>query len=619
MPSRDDIVCVVMVEEIVVSNLRLAGAAFALIPLHAYAQTADIIVTANRVAQNARTSGQAITVIDRELIETRQSVSVAELLATTPGVTAVRNGGFGGITSVFIRGAPSDQTLVLIDGVRVNDPSSPSGAYDFGNLQTANVDRIEVLRGASSVIWGSQAIGGVVNIVTAPTSDTLTVRARGEYGDQETGDLSGNLAFRAGPVRASFGGNWFSTAGISAQADDTERDGSDHYQASGRVEIALGDNAGFDFRGLYARTYAELDGFNPTSVTRQINGYAGAHGTLLDGALALRAAYSAADIRRDSTFEGRSERAELQGDARLSTGVRVIFGAESEWSRADSSFSDGLQRTRLSSVYGQLLVAPIKGLNIAGGIRRDDHRTFGGETSFGGNAAYAFGGTTIRASYAEGFKAPALDQLFASYGNRALTPERARSIDVGIEQQLIDERLILRATAFDRKTRDQIVFFNCSTNPDPICTGRGTFGSYYLNIARATADGVEFELLARPVDAVTFSANYTHLRAINRTDPNADKDLLRRPRDTANASIDWASQTFSLGATVSLVGDSFDDAANTAALDGYVIAAIRGSIGLTDVISLYGRVENLFDARYQVAAGFNTLGRNAHIGVRAKF
>jgi len=609
-----------------VSRFKIAAAAFALLPAAAFAQTAEIVVTANRVDQDARTVGQAITVIDRELIEARQNVSVADLLATTPGVTAVRNGGFGGVTSVFIRGASSDQTLVLIDGVRVNDPSSPSGAYDFGNLQTANIDRIEVLRGANSVIWGSQAIGGVINIVTAPISDTLAVRAQGEYGENETGNIAGNIAFRTGPVRASFGGNWFSTAGISAQANNIERDASDHYQASGRVEVALIDNFGLDFRSLYARTYAELDGFNPTSVSRQINGYAGAHATLLDGKLALRGAYSAADIRRDSTspfgpsrFEGRSERAEFQGDGRIATWLRIVFGAESEWSRAESSFSGGAQRTRLSSFYAQLLAEPVEGLNLAGGVRQDEHRTFGGETTVGGNAAYSFGGTTLRTSYAEGFKAPALDQLFASYGNTALTPERARNIDLGIEQRLIGGRLVARATVFDRKTRDQIVFFSCATNPNPLCAGRGAFGSYYLNVARAQADGVEFELLARPVDAVTLSANYTHLRSVNRTAPNANRDLPRRARDTANASIDWAARRFTLGATVSLVGDSFDNAANTARLDGYVIAGVRGSIGLTDRIAFYGRIENLFDARYQVATGFNTLGRNAHVGVRAKF
>jgi vitamin B12 transporter len=606
-----------------VTCFKTALAAVALLPAPVLADDGTIVVTANRIEQDAKTAGQAITVIDRTTIETRQTVAVADLLATTPGVSAVRNGGFGGVTSVFVRGASSDQTLVLIDGVRVNDPASPSGAYDFGNLQTTNIDRIEVLRGANSVIWGSQAMGGIVNIVTAPTSDKLMVEARGEYGDYKTGNFSGNVAFRAGPVKASLGGGYFSTAGISAQANNDERDGADRQQANGRFEVALGENFGLDFRGFYTRNFAELDGFNPTSTTRQINGYAGGYAKLFDQALTLRGAYSVSDIRRDSTsafgdsrFEGRSERAELQGNARLSSWLRIVFGAESEWSRAESSFSDGAQSTRLSSAYGQLLVEPVAGLNLAGGIRHDEHRTFGGETTVGGNAAYSFDGTTLRATYAEGFKAPALDQLFASYGNKALTPERARSIDIGIEQQMLGNRLTVRATAFDRKTRDQIVFFSCSTNPNPLCTGRGDFGAYYLNIARAAAQGVEFELLAKPVDNLTFSANFTHLRSINRTAPNADNDLPRRPRDTANASLDWASGRYTLGGTITMVGDSFDDASNATRLDSFVVAALRGSVTIFGGLALYGRVENLFNERYQVATGFNTLGRNAHVGLK---
>ena len=184
------------------TRFKTAIAAFALLPTPVLADDATIVVTANRIEQDAKTVAQAITVIDRALIETRQTVAIADLLATTPGVSAVRNGGFGGVTSVFIRGASSDQTLVLIDGVRVNDPASPSGAYDFGNLQTTNIDRIEILRGANSVIWGSQAMGGVVNIITAPTAEKLTVQARGEYGDYKTGNVSGNIALRAGPVKA---------------------------------------------------------------------------------------------------------------------------------------------------------------------------------------------------------------------------------------------------------------------------------------------------------------------------------------------------------------------------------------------------------------------------------
>jgi vitamin B12 transporter len=612
----------------ILSGAGLAAIALAFSPVSASAEDAsgDIVVTATGVPQDSDTVGQAITVLDRETIENRQTIMLSDLLATTPGLAVSRNGGLGGVTSVFVRGASSDQLLVLIDGVRVNDVASPSGAYNFGNLQTGSIDRVEILRGANSVIWGSQALGGVVNITTpqAP-EDGVILHANGEYGDHETGQASATLGFATGPVRASISGAWLSTAGISATTADDERDNNDQHQVNGRLDVALADNIGVDLRGFYSRSYAELDSFNPTSVTRHVNGYAGLYGAFLDGALDLRAAYSVADTRRDYTsafgpsrFTGKSERAELRGDWKAAEQVRFVFGAESEWTKANNSFLLAPQRARLSSVYGQVLLAPLAGLNLTAGVRHDDHRSFGGETSFGGNAVWRFGDTILRASYAEGFKAPALDQLFASYGNTALTPERARNIDAGIEQRLLGERLIARLTWFDRVTRDQIQFFSCGTNPHPLCSDRGAFGGYYLNIERTTADGVEAELTLKPTDALTLGANYSFVNARDRTAPNAGNLLPRRPRHSLNSSVDWSSGRVALGTTLSLVGNSFDNASNSTRLDGYALVSVRGSVVITDQISLYGRVENLFDTDYVTAFGFRSYGRSAFIGVRAK-
>jgi vitamin B12 transporter len=186
-----------------VTRFKYVFTAFALLPVSAFAaqdrprdticlplqedevhptcltETPTIVVTAVGVDQRLDESGQAITLLKREVLESRQSTSVADLLSTTPGITVSRNGGPGQTTAVRIRGAEDSQTLVLIDGVRVNDPASPGGAFDFGNLLTGNIDRIEVLRGPNSVPWGSQAIGGVVNIVTAPVNGA---NLRAEYG-----------------------------------------------------------------------------------------------------------------------------------------------------------------------------------------------------------------------------------------------------------------------------------------------------------------------------------------------------------------------------------------------------------------------------------------------------
>ena len=194
----------------------------------------EIVVTATGIEQDIEDTGAAISVITEADIRDRQIVSVADILQELPGVNVTQSGGLGSQTSVRIRGAESDQTLVLINGIRVNDPSSPDGAFDFGNLLAGNIERIEVLRGASGVTWGSQAVGGVVNITTKAPTEDLTLFAQGEYGAHDTVRLVSNASGKIGPVGLSIGGGYVRADGISAYSGGTELDGYRQYSASGR-------------------------------------------------------------------------------------------------------------------------------------------------------------------------------------------------------------------------------------------------------------------------------------------------------------------------------------------------------------------------------------------------
>jgi outer membrane cobalamin receptor len=198
----------------------------------------DIVVAAG-VPQYAGQIGQAVTIITRAEIEQRQTVSISDLLATTPGITVSRNGGPGGLTGVRIRGAEAEQTLTLIDGVRVNDPSSPGGGFDFGNLLAGSVERIEVLRGANSVPWGSQALGGVVNIVTSTPTEGLQGRGSVEYGSHDTVFANAGVSGGKGAVTASLTGGYLRTDGVSSAAIGTEPDGYRQYGGTGSVNIAF--------------------------------------------------------------------------------------------------------------------------------------------------------------------------------------------------------------------------------------------------------------------------------------------------------------------------------------------------------------------------------------------
>ncbi len=608
--------------------LLLASAALLAPP--AWAQGAgedvDIVVVASGVEQPASEAGRSVTLITQEEIARSQTVVLADLLANGPGVVVTRNGGIGTLTTVRIRGAEGEQTLVLIDGVRVNDPSSPGGGFDFANLLAGAVSRVEVLRGPNSVVWGSQAIGGVVNVVTEGGGPGLAARGNAEYGFADT--LFANAALSAGNDKVSGGvtAGYYRTDGISALASGTEPDGYRQYGASAKLKVAFAPGLALDLRGYYADSRTEIDGYMSVfpysaidtaeySTARELYGYAGLVADLFGDRLHNRVAVTLADIDRDNydpafgtapSFFGRgnSERYEYRGDFAISPAVRAVFGAEHE----DSRFTDGstTAATGTTSGYGELILSPVEMLSLTGGVRYDDHDDFGEHTSFGLSAALRpAGGTALRASYGDGFKAPTLYQLYSFYGTPTLRPESAESYELGIEQQLAGV-LTLGAAWFRRDTVNQIDF------------DLGTFT--YANIARARASGVELEARVRLFEGLRLRGAYTHVVSENRSPgANLGNDLARRPRDTASLSADYEfGFGLNLGGTLRVAGGSFDDPGNFTRLDGYALLGLRAEMPVNDRLSVYARVDNVWDEQYETVAGYGTLGRAAYGGVRVK-
>ncbi len=607
-----------------------------------------IIVTASRSEQSLSQTGQSVSVIDLDQIERAQSITVADLLRNVPGVTFNRNGGVGTSTSVNIRGAGSDQTVALIDGVKLNDPSSPGGGFNFGNLLTGNIARIEVLRGSQSVLWGSQAIGGVINTITRTPTEDIVLNARAEYGYRDTGQLVGNISGKFGPVAGSIGAGYFRTNGFSTFNENrggTERDGYRNFGANGKFEITLNEAISIDLRGYYSDGKTDIDGFvfangvfsfgdtPQTSETKEFVGYAGVNIDFLDGRFRNRFAFAYTNTKRDNfnlmtqTFDalGKNERFEYQGVFDISDRVQATIGAETETSRFNSSSFGGPVSSAdasIDSFYGQLRVTPIDGLTATGGVRYDDHSTFGGQTTFAGDVVYSpnQGGTIFRASYGEGLKVPSLFQLFSDFGNLDLDPEVSTSWDAGITQKLIDRKVEVSATIFRRDSRSLIDFIGCrDVDGNLIVTGicEDRPSGTYDNVDRARAQGLEFSLLIRPVEALTWSLNYS---LVDTEDRDTDLALRRRPKHSVNASVDY-DWSFGLktGATITHVGSQFDNASNTREVEGYVVVDLRAAMPITDNIEFYGRIENLFDEEYETIFRFGTPGRSAFAGVRLSY
>jgi vitamin B12 transporter len=626
--------------------LRFSAAAIALLPLPLFAQAPDadteqdieqepiilshyrrepIVVTANGAPSYPERIGQSVTVIDGSEIERRQPSTLSDLLSLVLGVTVSNTGPIGGFSAVRIRGAEGEQTLTLIDGVRLNDPSSPGGGFDFGNLLIGNIERVEVLRGPNSVPWGSQAIGGVVNVITQRPSYDTEANARAEYGSNDRANLVGNVSGKTDPIGFSLGGGYFRDDGISAAASGTEADDYRQYAANGRVEVEFSDAISLDLRGYYADARAEADGFPPPffslsdtpeySTTQQLTGYAGLNARL--GKLSNRLSFTISDINRnnfanpaanlpDFLARGRSERFEYQGDWQVREGVRAVFGAEHERTR----FTDGFDpaKTRYSGAYAQAIIDPVDRVTLTAGVRIDDHKTYGSETTFSANAVWRpSDATIIRAAYGEGFKAPTLFQLFSSFGDPDLDPEVAKSYELGFEQGVLDNRLRFGATAFQRRTRNMIDF--------------DLFFFRYNNILRSRAKGIEAFVEMRPSDRLTLRANYSYVDSEGRQQLDAIfSRRIRIPAHSLNASVDWnAFDTVKLGADLRLASDSLDGFGGSVRMDGYALITVRAAVPLGEKLELYGRVENVTDTDYETVSGYGTYGRNAHVGVRARF
>lgn len=592
----------------------------------------EIVVVATGFAQPRDTTGQAITVVTAADLERLQTANLSDALRVLPGAYVAQRGSVGGQTSVFLRGGESSQTLVLIDGVRINDPSSPNAAVDFGSLLAGNAGRIEVLRGPNSIVWGSQAIGGVVNIESALPTAGLNARGAVEYGYADSVLARANVAGGSDAVQASVGGSFYRTDGISSLVGGAgaEKDGSRSWALNGRVKVRIASDVSLDLRAYYNEGRVEFDDSwastaaeaLPVANNRQFAGYAGVNFTLADGKWQNRLAYTRTDIKRRGTdpdtiegaynnyvVSGEIDRFEYRGSYDLAAIATLGFGLEHEHTSSSTSYKGDpaeLLDTTVTSGYAQLSLRPVEDLTLTGGVRHDDYSTYGGQTTLGGNLAWTLndGATVLRATFAEGFRAPTLTEGQPPYGNPELKPETARNIDLGIEQALLDDQVQVGLTWFNRRSTNLITYIDYQSQ----------------NVGKVDAEGVEFALRLRPTARLVVEGNYTLTNAFNQTGELIGKRLQLRPQHSGSLSLDWDTPLgLRLGGTVLFAGDSFGDDKNLVSLDGYALFNLRAALPLNDRLELYGRIENLTNAQYQTVPGYGTYGRAAYAGVRAKW
>jgi outer membrane cobalamin receptor len=629
-----------------------------------------VVVSATRSEVPAGQLAASVSVFDQETIEQRQTPMVADLIRLSPGVSVVRVGGAGNVTSLFVRGGESNYNKVLLDGIPINEPG---GVFNFSNVTSQNLGRVEVVRGAQSALFGSDAMSSVVQMFTR-RADRDGTRADGmfETGGYTTVRGSAGVVGKRGAVDYSADAAQFST-------DNREPNNEfDNTTLSGTAGIALNPRTALRFVGraelgdvgapgatAFGRpdldaTFTRHDGVVGATFTQQTTttlqqratyGVSISHqrsfNLIADPPYTPQFAGSSApfqfsDFPYDSNTELTRHHLSYQADWRLlhggsSAGTHVVTGAV-DWDGERATLRDDLaasvvKASRNNVGYTLQYQALWPRVFVIAGLRVEDNDSFGVDTVPRGSVAWiahagngSMGETKLKASAGLGIKEPTILQSFSPnpgfLGNPDLEPERSRSVEAGIEQRFAHDRAKVEATWFDDRYKNIISTRTLSFSP---------FRSQYFNIGLTRARGAELSGEIAPLPQVRATAGYTFLASeiLESTSPTSavfrvGQWLFRRPRHSGFAEVTWAKDRLTLDLAALFVGKRVDS--DFASLvppimfnDSYAQLDLRGSYRLGQYLTIIGAIDNLGDADYMEPLGYPALGRTGRLGLRVGF
>ena len=606
-----------------------------------------VFVTSTRTEiplEQVTTSASVITAKD---IQAQQAETVLEILRSVPGLDVVQTGSRGTTATVFIRGSESDHVLVLIDGVEVN--STTLGAFNFAHLTTENVERIEILRGAGGTLYGSQAIGGVINIITKRGSGPVEAGISLEGGNGWTNRQVLTLQGEAGKLGYSFSAAHIDSDGFRKVNDDYR-----NLSTSARLDYRLTEDMGL--KGIFGFAKTDVGLFNNNNFASQPDPNAREATTQylgkleweqnifknwdyrISGSLFKENIKDTDDIddctfleflcdpqRTSDRFRPRTDSGEFQTNYRFDDWSTTTFGVE--YKRRSADTSDGIDEgIRNMGYYLQEQLQFLdKRLIMIPGIRLDDNQSFGTEWTPSVSAAYLFReiGTKLKAGYAKGFKAPTLNELFfppafgcPAFGNPNLDPEKSWELNAGVEQDVLDDRIKIGATYFHREVKDLI-----EGRPIPGDLS-GCFRA--VNVGSARFDGVETMLRIQMFARLSLDTQYTFLNW-----NTAGGILPRRPKHRGSVSLNYLQDGLNVNIAAKIVGrrDDFRAASpfgNTTS-PGYARIDLASSYALpwrtawVKQTRVFGKIENLFNKKYEEVDGFRARPFNFLLGMRATF
>lgn len=611
----------------------------------------EIVVTATRTKQPIKNVGSSISVITREQIENSKSPLLLDLLRQVQGIEVARTQGIGGTTSIFMRGGSPSQTLVFIDGVEVKSATTLS--FNFGNLTTDNIERIEILRGPQSTLYGSEAIGGVINIITKKGEGPTKVTLSSEYGTQETYKEAINVSGGRENLDYSASVSYLKTHGIDFSdgiGDEREEDGYENFTGSvrlgrnfladGRIDTMLRvSHSDLEFDDFVSFAAGSVDDKDKRQKTDEIFFSAKAEKTFFDiwkpsvlvsvydvelngtdfdfdAEAAAKDAANAGklppgvnkNLNSDSfRIPTRVWKAEHQSDINLFGFDTLTGGYEIEVQEGENEGDIAKQTIYNHAYYLQNQVELFESLNWTVGLREDRHSEFGNNLTYRTTLSYNLEGLGLRfhGSWGKGFRAPSINELFfPNFGNPELNPEESKGWDFGIEKEIVKDKLTLDVTYFENDFTDLIFF---AILPD------GRFMA--INIGKAEAEGIESALTYNPFNWLSLTGTFTHN---DTTDRGEDDQLPRRPRRKATLTLNAQPlKKLNINLTGLMVRDRIDS--DGTEMDNYWTTNLVTRYELTKLISAFVRAENIFDYKYEEITGFNSLGRTIYGGVDLNF
>ena len=614
--------------------------ALTLVPALADDKVEKVVVTASRIGATPENRlGTAVSILTREQIEDRQTRLVSDVLRDVPGVQVNRSGGVGTLTQVRMRGAEGNHTLILLDGADITDPFS--GEFDYAGLLADSIERIEVLRGSQSALYGSDAVGGVINIIPRRGEGALGFEAFAEAGSFDTWQAAANLGVGGETTDLFVSANHYATGGTNNARVGAEDDGAHNTALFANAGVRLAPN--FELRGLirYVDTFAEadpqdfftglaFDGPDETQ-TEQLYANVSAALSLFDDRWQTRLSYALADVERSgvasgtaSTSEGERHKVSFVSALTFDTGAarHKLTGAV-DWK--DESYANVIPDFFIdaagdagSTGYVAAYDLSVGSVDLGAAYRRDENDRFKDAESYRLQASWRVSDTTrLRATAGSGIKNPTFQELYGFdpnffIGNPNLKAEKSTGWDVGVDQTLFGGDARVTLTYFDATLEDEI-FTDFSVFP--FTAGNRTDES--------DRSGIELTFDATFAESWDVSAAYTYLDAVE-----AGAEEVRRAPHIASLNVTHRFLDNRGSATLSVRynGDQkdthffgFAPFSEVVTLKAFTLVNLNADYKVTDDVELFGRVENLFDEEYEEVFSYATPGLAAYAGLRARF